>query len=93
MKPSLKFVSYNGKYPNLCSGTLTIRLNGKRISMENALASGGKCRITADYEEHVTMGDWEVIEHKLPTSARPYITEITALVNEKVPRGCCGGCI
>ena len=25
----IKFISYTGKYPNLCSGVLTVEINGK----------------------------------------------------------------
>lgn len=39
----VEFVSYNGKFPNLCSGTLVIKMNGKEVSLENYLISGGQC--------------------------------------------------
>lgn len=28
-KPEIEFVSYTGKYPNLCRGVLTVKINGK----------------------------------------------------------------
>lgn len=40
----VEFVSYNGKFPNLCSGTLIIRVNGEEFTLEApCLCSGGKC--------------------------------------------------
>lgn len=39
----IEFVSYNGKFPNLCRGTLVIKVNGEEISLENYLISGGRC--------------------------------------------------
>lgn len=39
----VEFVSYNSKFPNLCSGTLVIKVNGEEISLENYLISGGQC--------------------------------------------------
>jgi hypothetical protein len=29
---NIEFVSYNGKYPNLCSGKLTVKIDGKEVS-------------------------------------------------------------
>ena len=28
----IKFISYTGKYPNLCSGVLTVEIDGKKVS-------------------------------------------------------------
>lgn len=28
---NIKFISYDGKYPNLCSGVLTIEINSERV--------------------------------------------------------------
>lgn len=30
----IEFVSYNGKYPNLCRGTLIIKVNGKKLFLK-----------------------------------------------------------
>ena len=42
MSNKLKFISYDGEYPNLCSGTLILNLNGKDVVFPNyCLSSGG----------------------------------------------------
>ena len=28
---NIKFISYSGKYPNLCSGTLVVEIDGKKV--------------------------------------------------------------
>ena len=35
MKNTLEFVEYTGRYPNLCSGRLFVKLNGELISFGN----------------------------------------------------------
>lgn len=41
-KDKIEFISYDGEYPNLCSGKLVIKVNGKRIRFpEYCLSSGG----------------------------------------------------
>lgn len=37
----VEFVSYTGKYPNLCNGTLTLRIDGKEVRF-NDKVSGNK---------------------------------------------------
>lgn len=37
----IKFISYDGKYPCLCIGTLCIEVNGKQYFFEQAMRSGG----------------------------------------------------
>lgn len=47
----IKFVSWSGKYPNLCSGTLKFRIRGKLYTLSGCflLESGG----TAGFEEMI----------------------------------------
>ena len=41
----VEFVSYDGKYPCLCMGTLVIKVNEENYSLEDAMISGGSiCR-------------------------------------------------
>lgn len=37
----IKFISYDGKYPNFCSGTLILEVDGKK----RALCSGGSAGV------------------------------------------------
>ena len=41
MKHEIEFVSYDGRYPNLCRGTLIMKIDGIEIEF-NGLESGGK---------------------------------------------------
>ena len=37
----IEFVSYTGKYPCLCMGTLTLKIDGKEMSFKGGFHSGG----------------------------------------------------
>lgn len=83
----VEFLNYDGEYPCLCTGTLTIKINGKSYGLHNVLCSGGW--ITG-YEE--VKGPWAVDLRDYP-ELEPYKEEITNVVNENIDYGCCGGCI
>lgn len=100
----VKFVSYTGKYPNLCSGDLTLEIDGKNVTFGNMYDirlnkrtgiypsfwhSGGY--ISGDYEAHT--GEWQIDVSEIPEEYRKYANEIDELFNDNVPCGCCGGCI
>ena len=86
-----EFIGYDGKWPALCGGTLTVKIDGKVVSAADCLVSGG------DYnwrEESTTKGPWMVDFLQLGvrlTQAEQQL--LTDLVNANVPPGCCGGCI
>lgn len=86
----VKFISYDGEYPCLCTGTLVLKIEGKRVELENILSSGGTCYIDSDYDEIVEESVWSV---NVPEEYKQYEEEIADLVNENVPLGCCGGCL
>lgn len=85
----VRFVAYDGEYPCLCFGILKIEVDGKLCELEDALVSNGVCGV-ADDDAYCTTAPWSV---DLPEQLKPYEKEITALVNENVAWGCCGGCI
>ena len=87
----VEFVSYGGKYPALCCGTLRLKINGQPVTMTNILISGGKVWFDENMLDHVEKGDW-IIEN-LPERFEPYRKEIEEVVNKNVPKGCCGGCV
>ena len=96
VKPSedrLKFISYDGKFPNLCSGTLVISLDNVEYSMDHCLCSGGSVWFDDEWREHVESGAWTVLIEQLPEPLKPFFMEIEQLVNENVEWGCCGGCV
>lgn len=83
------FVSYDGEYPDLCSGELILCVNGKIYSSVK-LSSGGFCEISDD-EELVGKGAWDIAY--APKELADYLDEIRQVVNENIEWGCCGGCI
>ena len=90
---TVKFISYDGAYPNLCRGTLVLEFEGVRYEIEDCLLSGGRVWFDVDWKEYVEEGLWSVDDDKLPEILKPYAKYIECLVNENVPLGCCGGCI
>ena len=88
----VEFVSYDGKYPCLCTGTLIIKVNNKTYSLEDVMISGGSICRNEDWDMWETHGDWKVDLKEYP-ELEPYKEEITRVVNENVRQGCCGGCI
>lgn len=91
-KAKVKFISYDGKWPCLCNGTLVIEVNGKIYELKNVLISGGNVFCNEE-EEGATKGKWSIDDTFLPRKLKPYAKEITGEVNCNVPWGCCGGCI
>lgn len=85
----IKFISYDGAYPCLCHGTLTLEINGV-IRQDFALTSGGSCGFDENWDECVESGPWIV---HVPDDLAQYAAQITKVVNDNVPWGCCGGCI
>lgn len=86
----VEFISYDGKYPNLCSGNLVLRIDGEEVTLQGCLISGGCVSFTSDWDEVVTSGEWDV---DVPKAYLAYEDEIIRVVNENVRQGCCGGCV
>lgn len=88
----VEFVSYDGKYPCLCYGTLIIKVDGKTYSFNDAMISGGRIMHDEDWDMWSEQGPWEINLEEHP-ELEQYKEEITRVVNENVREGCCGGCI
>lgn len=86
-------VFYDGRYPNLCSGSLRVEIDGKEwVFPENCLISGGDVSFDGDWNEEVSEGDWEISEwpKDFPEDLK---VSVLSEVNKNIPYGCCGGCV
>lgn len=95
----IEFISYSGRYPCLCMGTLVLKIDGQEVKFGNKYSdknvdyprfwnSGGG--LDSDYCAY--SGEWEIDVEELPEQYRKYATEIDDVFNTNVKYGCCGGC-
>jgi len=88
----IEFVSYDGAYPNLCSGTLVLKIDGKEVTFPNyCMSSGGSVWFDEDWGEHIEDGPWTLSD--IPAEYAHLKAEIEDVINDNVSEGCCGGCI
>lgn len=87
-------VSYDGKYPNACSGKLTVEVDGKVV-----FSQGGCCHSTGcvwfdkDWQEHIETGKLVFDVDDLKDTS--WLTsEIEDVIDEELSKVhvCCGGC-
>ena len=99
----VEFVSYTGKYPNLCSGVLTLNIDGithtfgpqnktPKPEFESFWHSGGSCGF-AGKSPYTNHGEWKIDVEDIPEQFRDYAAEIDEVFNGNVEYGCCGGCL
>ena len=95
-------ISYTGRYPNLCSGKLVVVIEGSKksewdkewIFPDYCLSSGGGVSFDEHWSEHVSSGAWSVKEDSWPKSFPKSLKAIVLeAINNKIPQGCCGGCV
>lgn len=87
----IEFVSYDGRFLNLCSGTLVLKIDGvERIFPKYCMSSGDSVSFDSNWCEHVESGAWSV---DVPDDLIDYKQEIEDCVNANIPFGCCGGCV
>lgn len=95
----IEFVSYSGRYPCLCMGTLVLKIDGEEVRFGNKYSdksvdyptfwsSGGGL----DHNYCAYSGEWNINVEELPEQYRKYATEIDNVFNTNVEHGCCGGC-
>lgn len=87
----IKFISYDGEYPNLCSGVLVLEIDGKTVEFPPfSLESGGG----ANWREGAVWdGPWDIDSDQIPDEYKHRKDEILEVVNANVEWGCCGGCL
>lgn len=88
-KSNVEFVEYNGCWPCLCHGVLTVKINGQLVEFDD-ITSGGNCGFDRDGCEDIEEGPWFV---DVPEEWEEYEDEINDCMNANVPWGCCGGCL
>ena len=84
----IEFVSYDGRWPSLCLGTLELKIDGEKLLLFNSLISGGGIN-----DEYIENGLWLIDPDAVSPQYHHLLAEIADIVNENVPQGCCGGCI
>lgn len=92
----VKFISYDGKWPNLCSGILTLKINNETVWFGHGKPNGCFWRSGGGFNpnyEGTYQKEWIIDVEELPEQYRKYATEIDKVFNENVEWGCCGGCI
>ena len=82
----VKFISYDGKFPCLCSGTLILEINGTKHSF------GLRKEFPRFWSSSDTGGEWIIDVDEIPEQFRQYAYEIDEIFNDNVTHGCCGGC-
>ena len=99
----VKFVGYTGGFPCLCSGEVTLEIDGQVVKFVKyeceseetgkpylSLTSGGHCYFDDEWNEHVGSGPWSI---DLDPRYAELEDEILEVINSNIPWGCCGGCL
>lgn len=72
---SVEFVSYDGDYPNLCSGILKLRIDGKVVEFPRyCMVSGGGAYFDDNWDSYIVYGPWTV---KVPEEFAPLRSELS----------------
>lgn len=93
---NIKFISYDGNYPNLCSGTLIFSVDNIQYKCKYCMISGGHISWGDDWSDfYISTGAWELDFNEIDKIVKLTDEEKNALtdeVNENAESGCCGGC-
>ena len=93
MAGNVEFISYGGRYPNLCAGTLIIKVDDEVWEIKR-LSSGGSVSFDNNWQEHVGTGEWSIENWPDGFPEDEAIREeVVRVVNANVDYGCCGGCV
>ena len=86
-------ISYDGSYPNLCSGSLIVFIDDKEWQFPlYCLTSGGSVTFDDDWEEYVDSGEWSISVWPQDFPEK-FKKDVLIKINRKIPHGCCGGCV
>lgn len=104
----IEFVSYTGKFPNYCTGILTLKIEGKEVvfdphyyprkdrpaeDKERSFWEMG-CLYNYDGEDFTLVdgGTWNFDKEDISEKYQKYADEIIECFKENVPEHACGGC-
>lgn len=83
---NIKFISYTGKYPNLCSGVLAVEINGKEYKFGHESTDYDfekQCYINDNFESFWITGgcirkskDWDMRAEHAPWEVNGYWKEV-----------------
>ena len=102
---NIEFISYTGKWPNLCSGILTLKIDGVEkkfgysyeddapVDYDKFWYTGGCVRFDSAGCSCIEKGAWQLNENNLPEELEPYGDQLIDIFNKNVEYGCCGGCL
>lgn len=100
----VEFISYTGKYPNLCGGELTLKIDDEEVKFGITIDAKTGEKIEDIYPIFWSSGggidknycayqeEWIIDASELPEEYRKYAREIDEVFNTNVRHGCCGGC-
>jgi len=86
-------IYYDGKYPNLCSGNLTVTIDGIVWDFPDyCMCTGGSVWFDKEWNDYVAEGEWSISTwpENFPEELKEIVVE---KINEEIPHGCCGGCV
>ncbi len=93
MNNGITEITYDGAWPCLCMGELTVVKNGVTYKVEYILHSGGRICRDDNWKMWSNNGEWDIDKNKLPDELKPDYEHILEWVRDNVDEGCCGGCI
>jgi hypothetical protein len=85
----LTFVSYDGEYPNLCSGELILAIDGVPVVFPDHCMEAGGSMYFDDDELVIQDGEWKITNFPkdFPENLKSRANE---LINENIEPACCG---
>lgn len=90
-------IEYDGKWPCLCGGNLTVIIDEHRYEFGvGAIGSGGNCGFNGDWTDpFVNEGEWDwnyyrTIPERWNTD---WDKDVLNEINSTITHGCCGGCL
>lgn len=89
MPPHVFFISYTGKFPNLCGGLLRLHMEGQTVAFGSPALHKD-----AQYEQfwEADNGQWLIDVAKIPEKFQKYAEEIDEIFKTNIERPHCGGC-